>query len=279
MPSFTKRDGPPVFSAGELARLMGLTTSTVVTRWIEPGLLEATQEAAGHGLRYTITPAALLAFIRAHPDAYAPGRITDEQLRQEAEHVDRADPPVSLAELAAQASLPLKQVQHFAAQGVFPTVRRPGVTQRGWSPAMLRRSQVPAALKALKEATAVPTALDALHALLAKPAPSVVTEAKPVVKTLGPGYIPNGSTDWRGQPLPAKAPQERCGRCDGKLLAGQDPETRQPVLVCMSCGEERRPAGPDPVAERQQQDLERARAETDARRGPGRPSKIAHGGR
>jgi hypothetical protein len=271
MPSFTKRDGPPMFCAGEVCRLFGFSYA-VIGNWITRGQLQATSSGSGSGkTRHMVAPEALLAFVRGYPNLYDPAAIQDDLLRAEALRVDQADPLVPLESLADEAKLPLKTIQRLAIQGAFPIVRRSQPGKRGWGPVSVRRSQMPGVLKALKDAAAANrSALDALHALLEKPAP---VEEKPVVKTLGTGYVPNGATDWRGQPLPPRAPQPRCERCGGRLLEGEDEETHQRQRGCLACGHTQAAGSADPIAERQQQDLERARAEQDTIR-RGRPSKA-----
>jgi len=244
----------PTFSAMEVARLFGVRAdvAAVVRRWLQPGLLRGTTRTATGGrsgtrVLWSIPPAALLAFVRAQPEAYAPGLIRDPALRAEAERVHARDPLVPLGAMAERAGIDAAQLRRLAKGGAFPSYPAPpGTTPPGTArERYVHRSQVEATLAAVARLRAAgpqgAAALAALHALLEQEQPRATAATA----------------------APAAPPAPRCPRCGTRLVRAQD-EDGAAIDSCLACGHS---APADPLA--RAREAERiAAVRTEGRAGP-----------
>lgn len=113
-------------SLADLEGLFGIDGGTVIGRWVTSGALRALpHHSRGRAARWRFRATDVEAFLRAFPWLYDWRRMQrSHRLRSLAEVIDRADPWLTLPQVAARTGLTLKQVRRLLARDVLPYERR-----------------------------------------------------------------------------------------------------------------------------------------------------------
>jgi hypothetical protein len=225
----------PTFSTARVSALFGYSTANPVMRWIETGRLEATSNGgSGKSARWSVAPAALLAFVRAHPNDYDWRRIGDPRLKDEARKVDERDPLVPVDELVKTSPATLPELAAMAKRGVFALVRRQSGGRGGGKVSYwVRKSAIGAAAAAIEEARRREDPLFALHSLLDAERPT----SAPLVATR---VQPAGAAEAQSRVTSVAAmPARRCPKCGARMMrTWADELSNEAIDKCLSCGEE-----------------------------------------
>jgi hypothetical protein len=112
------------FTTGEVARMLGISRQTVLSRLVGNGLLVSEVWRGGQYGMHVYSRADLERLIREHAEAYEIERITDRGLRALAEAVNRGRRLVGTSEVARHVGLHHQTILNWYADGLVPSARR-----------------------------------------------------------------------------------------------------------------------------------------------------------